>query len=65
MTVGQKVHTTLASLESAASDLKNFALDTQDKGARQMYSNYSQQLESIVQGLRGRTNYFEQQEQNK
>lgn len=62
MTVGQKMHTTLASLEGAVSDFKTFALDTQDQGAKQMFSNYSQQLESMVQGLRGRTNYIEQQE---
>ncbi len=62
MTVGQKMHQTLATLESAAANLKSFALDTQDKNAQQMFNDYTRQLESICQGLRGRVNYIEQQE---
>ncbi|KKM09351.1 hypothetical protein SY88_19075 [Clostridiales bacterium PH28_bin88] len=62
MTVGSKMHQTLSSLEGAVSDLKTFALDTQDQTAKQQFSSYAQQLEGIVQGLRGRVNYVEQQE---
>lgn len=62
MTVGQKMHQTLASLESAAADLKSYALDTQDKNAKQMFSDFANQVESIAQGLKGRVNYIEQQE---
>ncbi|MBE3585771.1 DUF1657 domain-containing protein [Desulfofundulus thermocisternus] len=62
MTVGEKMHQTLASLESAAANLKSFSLDTQDQTAKQMFASYSQQLEDICKGLRGRVNYIEQQE---
>ncbi|OAT85496.1 DUF1657 domain-containing protein [Desulfotomaculum copahuensis] len=62
MTIGEKMHQTLTTLESASANLKSFALDTQDKTAKQMFSNYANQLESISQGLKGRVNYIEQQE---
>lgn len=62
MTIGQKMHQTLASLEGAAANLKTFALDTQDKNAQQMFNNLSGQLENICTTLKGRVNYIEQQE---
>ncbi|MDQ0286000.1 hypothetical protein J2Z49_001105 [Desulfofundulus luciae] len=62
MTIGEKMHQTLASLESAAANLKTFSLDTQDQMAKQMFASYSHQLEEICKGLRGRVNYIEQQE---
>ncbi|MCL6477424.1 MAG: DUF1657 domain-containing protein [Peptococcaceae bacterium] len=62
MTVGTKMHQTLASLEGAAADLKTYALETQDQGAKKMFTDLNQQLEGIVQSLRGRINYIEQQE---
>lgn len=62
MTVGTKMHQTLASLESAAASLKTFALETEDKSAKATFSQYGQQLEGICQGLSARINYIEQQE---
>ncbi|MCD5406929.1 MAG: DUF1657 domain-containing protein [Desulfotomaculum sp.] len=62
MTIGQKLHQTLASLESAAANMKTFSLDTQDQNAQQMFNQYAQQLDSICQGMEGRCNYIEQQE---
>ena len=62
MTVGQKLHQTLASLESAVGTLKGFSLDTQDQTANQQFNNYARQLDQIVQGLKNRTNYVESQE---
>ena len=62
MTIGEKMHQTLASLENAASSMKSFALDTQDKNAKQMFSQYSQQLDSICQGIQNRCNYIEKEE---
>ncbi|MDS1030941.1 DUF1657 domain-containing protein [Bacillota bacterium LX-D] len=62
MTVGTKMHQTLAGLESAAATLKGFALDTDDKGAKQMFSDYAHQIENICQGLSGRISYIEEQE---
>ena len=62
MTVGQKMHQTLASLEGAAATLKTFALETQDKTAQKMFNDLSGQVESVCGSLRGRVNYIEQQE---
>ncbi|MEW6661534.1 MAG: DUF1657 domain-containing protein [Bacillota bacterium] len=62
MTVGQKLHQCLASIETASASLKTFALDTQDKNAQTEFNNYARQLESIAQNLKGRINYVEQQE---
>ncbi|PKM45969.1 MAG: hypothetical protein CVV03_06075 [Firmicutes bacterium HGW-Firmicutes-8] len=62
MTVGEKMHQTLASLEGAAANLKTFALETQDKNAQQMFNDLSGQVENISNSLKGRVNYIEQQE---
>ena len=62
MTIGTKMHTTLATLEGAKANLQTFALDTEDKTAKQMFAQYANQLESICQGLSSRCNYIEQQE---
>jgi len=52
----------MASLESAAASMKTFALDTQDQTAKQMFNDFSGQLENICNSLKGRVNYIEQQE---
>lgn len=62
LTIGTKMHQTLAGLEGAAATLKTFALETQDKNAKKEFSQFSQQLDSICQGLQKRVNYIEQQE---
>lgn len=62
MTIGVKLNQVLASLESATAELKTFAMDTQDKNAQKMFSDYAKQLEDIRNGLKGRVNYLEQQE---
>jgi hypothetical protein len=56
------MHQALAGLETAAATMKTFALQTEDKTAKKMFSDYAQQLNSICQGLEGRCNYIEQQE---
>lgn len=62
MTIGIKMHQTLAGLEVAAANLKTFALDTQDPAAKQMFITFNQHLEGMCQALRSRVNYIEQQE---
>lgn len=62
MTIGEKLHKTLVSLEGAAADLQMYAMDTQDQTAKKMFNDLNKQLEGIVQSLRGRVNYTEQQE---
>ena len=62
MTIGTKMHHTLASLEGAAADLQTFALDSQDQTAKKMFNDLNRQLEGIVQTLKGSVNYVEKQE---
>jgi hypothetical protein len=63
MTVGTKLHQTLASCESAAANFKSFALDTENQQAKQMFSQLAQTMEQqIVTPLRNRINQMEQQE---
>ena len=62
MTVGTKMHQTLASLEGVKADFESFALETEDTQAKNEFNHYAQQLESIAQGFRQRVNYVEQQE---
>ena len=64
MTVSTNMHTTLAGLESAKASLKTFALQTEDKTAKQMFAQYSQQ-QSICQGLASRINYIGNKSQYK
>jgi len=60
--IGEKMHQILASLENAAPSMKSFALDAQDKNAKQMFSQYAQQLDSICQGIQNLCNYIEKEE---
>jgi len=62
MTVGTRLHQTLASLEGVKADLESFALETEDTQAKSEFSQYAKQLESITQGFKQRVNYVEQQE---
>lgn len=62
MTVGTQMHQTLATLQSAMASMKTFALETEDKTAKQMFAQYAQQLDSICQGMSARCDYIEQQE---
>ncbi|WP_066636208.1 DUF1657 domain-containing protein [Desulfolucanica intricata] len=62
MTIGQKMHQTLTSLEAAKAQMESFALDTQDQNAQQQFNQYASQLQNITQGLKSRVNYIEQQE---
>lgn len=62
MTVGKKLHQTLTSLESAKASYEQFAQDTEDNMAQQMFQSGAQQLDSLITDLRNRVNYVEQQE---
>ena len=62
MTVGDKMHQCLSSLETATADLKGFALDTKDTNAKKMFNDYAKQLEGITSGVRNRVNDIERQE---
>lgn len=62
MTIGTKMHQTLASLEGAAANLQTFALDTQDQAAKQMFATLNKQIEGVCHVLRNRVNFIEQHE---
>lgn len=62
MTVGMKMHQSIASCESLVADMKTFALETQDPQAKQMFNNLASTFESCASQIRGRTNYIERQE---
>lgn len=62
MTIGDKLHTTLASLRTAKASFEQFAMDTNDKMAKQMYFELANELDGAVKKLEGRVNYVEQQE---
>ncbi|WP_018132443.1 DUF1657 domain-containing protein [Effusibacillus pohliae] len=63
MTIGTKLHQTLASCESALANFKTFALDTNNQQAKQLYNQLANAMEQqIINPLRSRVNQIEQQE---
>jgi hypothetical protein len=62
MTVGTQVKQTLAGLKSAQASLEQFALQTQDKQAKQLYESAAQQTKSIVESLEPRVQQIESEE---
>ncbi|MBE3589239.1 MAG: DUF1657 domain-containing protein [Firmicutes bacterium] len=62
MTVGTKVQQTIASLKSAQANLETFALDTQNKAAKQLYQEAAQQMKEIVQRMESRLQQIQQEE---
>lgn len=63
MTVGTKMHQTLASLESALASFKTFTLDTDNQQAKQLYAQLANTMEQqVINPFRSRVNQMEQQE---
>ncbi|MGK5511867.1 DUF1657 domain-containing protein [Brevibacillus formosus] len=62
MTVGAQVKQTLASLKGAQADFETFALSTQNKKAKQLYSQAAEQTQSIVENLQQRVTELEKEE---
>jgi hypothetical protein len=62
MTVGMKMQQTIASAEGVLANLKTFALDTQDTNAKDMFNNMAQSQQTIIDSLKGRMNYIENEE---
>jgi hypothetical protein len=62
MTVGTKLQQTIASAEGVAANLKSFALDTEDKQAKQMYNQWAQMMDTCVITLKSRMQYIQQEE---
>ncbi len=53
---------TIASAESVAANLKQFALETQDQQAKQMFGQLSQSVDNVVSSLQSRLTYIQQEE---
>ncbi len=62
MTVGTQLQQVIAGIESAASSIKMFALETQDQQAKQTFEQLAQTLAGTVVTLKQRQQYVQSQE---
>lgn len=62
MTVASQVKQTLANLKSAQANLESFALQTQNRQAKQLFTNAAMQTKAIVDSLEPRVNQIEMEE---
>lgn len=62
MTVGSQVKQTIAGLKSAQASFEQFALQTENKQAKQLYENAAQQTQAILQSVEPRVQQIEQEE---
>lgn len=62
MTVASQVKQALAGLKSAQASFEQFALQTQNQQAKQLYTDAANQTENIVQSLEPRLQQIEQEE---
>ncbi len=62
MTVGTKIKQTIASAESVAANLKQFALDTDNQQWKGTYNQLAQNMEMIIQELKNREQQIMQEE---
>jgi len=62
MTVSTQVKQTLASLKGAQANLETFALNTQNKKAKQLYTQAAQTTQGICETLQQRVTELENEE---
>lgn len=62
MTVATQVKQTLASLKGAQANLESFALSTQNKQAKQLFTQAAQQTQTICDTLEQRVTQLENEE---
>jgi len=62
MTVGTQMQQAIAGIQSAAATMKTFALETEDKAAKQDFQQIAQNLDCALEVLKGRQQYIEEQE---
>ncbi|MEH7416446.1 DUF1657 domain-containing protein [Neobacillus drentensis] len=62
MTVVTQVNQTLAGLKSAQASFETFALQTENKNAKQLYQNAAQQTQSIIDSLEPRLKEIQNEE---
>ncbi|MCH6269649.1 MULTISPECIES: DUF1657 domain-containing protein [Neobacillus] len=62
MTVATQVNQTLAGLKSAQASFETFALQTENKQAKQLYQNAAQQTQAIIDSIEPRIQQIQQEE---
>ncbi|MCL6587266.1 DUF1657 domain-containing protein [Anoxybacillus sp. J5B_2022] len=62
MTVASQVKQTLAGLKSAQASFETFALQTENKAAKQIYQQAAQQTQAIVDLINSRVQEIENEE---
>lgn len=62
MTVQTQMQQTIAGVQSAVATMKTFALETQDKQAKQTFQQLANNIDDALEQLKGRQQYIEQQE---
>ena len=62
MTVATQVKQTIAGLKSAQASFEQFALQTENKQAKQLYQNAAQQTQMIIDSIQPRMEQIEQEE---
>lgn len=62
MTIGTQMQQAIAGIQSAAATMKTFALETEDKSAKQDFQQIAKNLDSALEVLKGRQEYIEEQE---
>ncbi|GLO65825.1 MULTISPECIES: DUF1657 domain-containing protein [Oceanobacillus] len=62
MTVGTQVKQTIAGLKSAQASFEQFALQTDNKQAQQIYQQAAQQTQAILDSVEPRMQQIEQEE---
>ncbi|MBF8983258.1 DUF1657 domain-containing protein [Lutibacter sp. B2] len=62
MTTINKLEQALAGSEGLASQLKTFALDTDDKQAKQMFNQLSTTMDNAAKTLKSRVDYVKSEE---
>lgn len=62
MTVGSQVKQAIAGLKSVQASFEQFALETENKQAKQMYTNAAEQTTAILNSVEPRVTQIEQEE---
>jgi dihydroorotase len=62
MTVGTQMQQAIAGIQSASATMKTFALETEDKNAKQQFQQIASQLDCSLETLKQRQQYIEEQE---
>lgn len=62
MTVGTNIKQTIAGLKSAQASFETFALETDNKAAKQLYQDAAQQTQTIIDNVQPRLQQIQQEE---